>query len=373
MYINSQSFVGQVEMLSIQNLTVEPTKEILNVNAFSGTARNVLSGDVTGIELTENGDVEAAVTTIQGNNIDVYNLTIERSTEKPRRGSYGWKNTAGASIGAFRFDSGQIPSGKYRFSCWVYRPASIGDRIYMWINDNDLRIEDYTPDEWVYIQEDIDYDNTKRLFDIRINNTVSGDVWYLDDISLMEIIPEVINTNIEIVKDGHIRTPELAVSGAVIKCGDYHDLTGDITLLSWYNVYDQRLGTSGRVIDNGQLLLRQNANAINYWTFSSDAGVTNGNSGTGGGYYEYGEFAFIAITRKVDGTCNFWINGEKQGTADQNSGTPAAGTTDIAVGAVAAGSNQISGKLPEVRVIDGLLTSEEISQYYTATKHLYGK
>ena len=35
-----------VSNLSIQTLTVEPTKEILNVNAFDGIARNMLSGDV---------------------------------------------------------------------------------------------------------------------------------------------------------------------------------------------------------------------------------------------------------------------------------------------------------------------------------------
>ena len=72
-----------------------------------------------------------------------------------------------------------------------------------------------------------------------------------------------------------------------------------------------------------------------------------------------------------DGDCELYLNGEWDTGGD--SGTPAAGTENILVGDRGAGTTNFDGDIPEVIVLSGLLTAEEISQYYTATKHLYGK
>jgi hypothetical protein len=152
--------------------------------------------------------------------------------------------------------------------------------------------------------------------------------------------------------------------GGNLSFSKYNDFIGDITVLAWGR-FSKDQYTSAYLLNGGSGgLLCFYAFASERFAFRSD-GATSAISDT----IEIGkrDYFFIAITRKADGTVNFYLDGKLFGTADQNSGTPAVGTGDIIIG------NNFYGVWDNVVVTQGLLTPEEISQYYTATKHKYGK
>lgn len=63
------------------------------------------------------------------------------------------------------------------------------------------------------------------------------------------------------------------------------------------------------------------------------------------------------------------------GTANQSSGIPVAGTANLTIGSsggLSGGENYFKGLILTTRIIDGLLTPQEISALYSAEKDKYG-
>lgn len=185
-----------------------------------------------------------------------------------------------------------------------------------------------------------------------------------------EVVDEVVLTDISIYKEGSIRSPLFNGSTSKVDAGDYSDLTGDITVLAWINPKTWGGLDSGRVCSNGKLefgviitlarlFARSDGSAIMYSANNSISLVE--------GYY------FACITRTAAGLVNFYINGELNGSTDQDSGIPEAGSTNFIIGNNNAGDRTFDGPIPEVIVLNGLLTANEISQYYTATKARFSK
>ena len=78
------------------------------------------------------------------------------------------------------------------------------------------------------------------------------------------------------------------------------------------------------------------------------------------------------VVRKASGLLDVYLNGELA-QLDADSGTPVAGSTNIIIGNNNVDISTTDGQLPEVIILEGLLTPSEISNYYTATKAKYGK
>jgi len=85
---------------------------------------------------------------------------------------------------------------------------------------------------------------------------------------------------------------------------------------------------------------------------------------------------FVSLTREADGTVNFYI-GDKNtapalsGSADQDSGSPVSGTTSVYLGNNAAGARTFDGLIPELEVVEGILTLAQITQYWSHTGSKY--
>lgn len=140
-------------------------------------------------------------------------------------------------------------------------------------------------------------------------------------------------------------------SGSV-SMNDITDLTGDITIEG--EMYLDGLGENlvGRIFDNGKLLL--------YFPNTGKIAISC-NSGVTPAYSESGSLILnkpihFVITRTSAGITNFIINGVASGTADQSSGTPAAGTTNLFVGNRSADDRTFDGLL-RVQVLPGIKTA----------------
>lgn len=189
-----------------------------------------------------------------------------------------------------------------------------------------------------------------------------------------ELVPEVVVTDVEVVKEGSIRVPRFNLAGSMIDCGSYSDLTGDVTIMFWFKPgLEGSVTTNGRILNNGKFnLLYYYGNTVldRHLGLQSDGvSLVTPNPNT----VPIGEYTFVVVTRNATGGATFYFNGEADGNGVGDTGIPEAGTTNIIVGNQSTGGRNANEIISEVQVISGLLASEEISQYFSSTKHLYNK
>jgi len=145
--------------------------------------------------------------------------------------------------------------------------------------------------------------------------------------------------------------------------------TTALTIMAW--IYPEGWGglNYGRVLDNGKtrFMLRNNTSQQTL-AFNSD-GSTWTEAATGAISLDAWQFA--AVTRTAVGVANFYVNGEASGTADQDSGTPAAATTNLYIGCRSDDAVTFEGTIGEVFVHNRVLTPQEIQRNYLATKWRY--
>jgi len=357
----------EYEWISIREVTLEPIKEILNINAFSGVARNVLSGDyvnpmtITTGYIFNNGTGGDAVVTYSNGVVRIVQTTSPSENYRP---TIKVDVEEAFITGAEYFISfkSKLNSGSLRFS-----------------NGTPIRVGGVVSTENAYrshLFNGIEYfgsiwtagDNQDEIAIYLDGSIASGFDLELSDFSIQRVVPEVTNTDIQVVKQGEIYAPRFNADSAKIDCGDYHDLTGDITFLGWFKL--KSIGRSvlqARFFDNGQLIIRGTtpddlaitSNASDYSITTASLILLN--------------WIFLAITRRADGTATIYYNGEAVGTVSSDSGTPVAGSTNMIVGNQNAGNRGLDDIIGEEIILSGLLTAAEISQYYTATKHKYQK
>lgn len=136
--------------------------------------------------------------------------------------------------------------------------------------------------------------------------------------------------------------------------------TGAITMTGWFNVNPSSIAAAGRVFDNGKTIWNIAGSAsVPTFRFRSD-GAANVNSGR----IPLGRWFFGSVTRDSSGTCNFYVNAALSGTANQASGTPAAGTTNVLIGNQNANGNEFVGQMTNLRIFNRVLTTAELSSLY---------
>lgn len=106
---------------------------------------------------------------------------------------------------------------------------------------------------------------------------------------------------------------------------------------------------SGRIVDNGKILLFTNSISarLNFRSDGSTVAYSADNSIALNKTYR------IVVFRAADGTANFFINGALSGAANQASGTPTSGTTLLTIGNRAAGDRSFAGSIPDLEVLTG--------------------
>jgi Concanavalin A-like lectin/glucanases superfamily/Domain of unknown function (DUF2341) len=139
------------------------------------------------------------------------------------------------------------------------------------------------------------------------------------------------------------------------------DLTGDISISVWINSTSKGENSAGRIIDNGEFLIRDTANANPYYAISSDGGSTYHITALD---VDYGSWQHLLITRTSAGITNAYLDGVHSGNTDGSSGTPVAGSTNTFIGNNSTGNATFDGLIDEVKIYDYILTSYQIAQEY---------
>lgn len=115
----------------------------------------------------------------------------------------------------------------------------------------------------------------------------------------------------------------------------------------------------GIIADNGKFTFTM----INDYTtirFSSDGGSHIAYAANGA--INLNAQQHIAVTRDANGLVNFFVNAKLSGTANQNSGTPSAGTTNLCIGNNLTGNRGFHGPFDEYQIYNRVLSLSEIQQ-----------
>ena len=143
-------------------------------------------------------------------------------------------------------------------------------------------------------------------------------------------------------------------------------LTGDVTVEAWVKPYG--LGdTAGRVVDNGKLVLYVSS-TNNAYRFISDSGSVGGADDS----LVFNKYQHILVTRTNAGIVNIYLNNFLSGAANQDSGTPVAGTTNVIIGNNAGAGRTFDGPIAKVAIHDKILTTAERNELYKEFLNSYG-
>jgi hypothetical protein len=138
-------------------------------------------------------------------------------------------------------------------------------------------------------------------------------------------------------------------------------------------------GYDNRIIDNGQFIFRVEGMGLNRTSLLSNTTYQfyTKYGGGSGSNLSLNKWQHVAVTRSSNGTTNYYINGILSGTANQNSGTPKAGTSNTLIGNghwhgtgdAMNRTHPFNGTIDELAVWNRVLSAGEISALYNNSKH----
>jgi len=175
------------------------------------------------------------------------------------------------------------------------------------------------------------------------------------------------NTSVSIVDDGGIKSMRFDGADSKLDCGSELAGSGDVTIISWIKPFSRGESGFSRIVDNNKLICFMTTN--NRISTSSDGGVTQVNSSNDS--IVFLEYSCVIITRTSAGVVNFYVNGVLSGSANQDSGTPAAGTTNFLIGNDNTQVRTFDGNIPITKLVSSILTTKQIEQYYNSTKRYF--
>lgn len=180
----------------------------------------------------------------------------------------------------------------------------------------------------------------------------------------------IVNTAVTAKRAGSIYAIDFKQSSK-LDCGSYETLVGDKTFITWIKLPYVNANSLGRIFDNSKFYWYQrfvSASEV-YLTLVSD-GATYINTAINP--FTYGQWQMMVATRTSTGVTNFYVDGVLSGSANQSSGTPVAGTSNLIVGNLASGTNrQLTGQLSNTRIVNGILSIQEISNLFESERKFY--
>jgi len=237
--------------------------------------------------------------------------------------------------------------------------------------------------EWTYTA------NT-RYFIVRENDTLHDGGVYFDNFSVKEITKEqltpildinplkgtledkygnsITNTDVTMFQQNgkwvgkyNGDTSKLNSSNIIID-------TGDISILVWFKLHSWGESAGrGQIISNKKFTIFVDTDADRLRVTSNNLTY----AGTVSNALLLGKWVCIGITRTLTGLATFYIDGILNSTPNQNSGTPTVGITDFTIGNSDAQTAAFDGLIGEVQIIQGILSPQEIQNYYQSTKNNY--
>jgi hypothetical protein len=154
------------------------------------------------------------------------------------------------------------------------------------------------------------------------------------------------------------------VDDAVSTASDFISTT-DGTYSAWIYARSEGKNLLGFIVTNG---------AASQFGFGLCAprtiGFTSNNSTNDAcgvsGSISYNTWYFVTATRNASGVANLYVNGVLSGVADQNSGTPQAGSTNVHIGNSIFSSRSWDGYIDNVRIYNRVLSASDVLELYNS-------
>lgn len=140
--------------------------------------------------------------------------------------------------------------------------------------------------------------------------------------------------------------------------------TDDFSVIGWVNLSSFGESTLGRMLGNNKYVFALFGSRL---LLNSD-GATNARGDT---ILSLDQWIHVSATRTSTGVSNLYVNGLLDGDANQDSGTPEVGSSNVFVGNNSAGSRTFDGKIDDLRAYNRILTASEIKSHYLQTRAQY--
>ena len=157
-----------------------------------------------------------------------------------------------------------------------------------------------------------------------------------------------------------------------VNCNSEFIGTTALTICAWVSLSGWGGSGLGRIADNGKVVffVSQSTDNTGRLNFTSNGGSTTARSS--GVTLVNAGWLHVIVTRDAAGVTNFYINNVITGTADQASGTPASGTTNVILGNNNAAARGANGLIDDVRFYDKVLSSDERALVYNSGTGIEG-
>jgi hypothetical protein len=193
----------------------------------------------------------------------------------------------------------------------------------------------------------------------------------IDSFIIQEIKPDLAPTAVSIVKRGTKYSASFNGTTSRINTGSDFIGTKAITVCGWINPTGWGGGSLGAIIDNSRTILQKFA--ISATTGRIRLTSDNSTYATSATGLITNQNQFICVTRTTAGVVNFYIGDSTtapviSGTANQASGTPVAGTTNVFIGNNSAANRTFDGLIPMLDVYEGILDLSIITQIWSESR-----
>lgn len=333
--------------------------------------------------LLSNGDMEAGTTGWSGNVASEITVKYAGSKSLKLISNTAYAKTA-QSITANKYNGVTLTASGYAYglsantlpNVGVFARYNNGSDVWSTWGGGAICAND---DAWHPVKTTLKVASNATLVGIAFSNANSGtsdanDIGYFDEAVLT--VPQSMS------KDGYGRVchPEGCIW---TPRGWYFDAVDDLltfesdfigtnalTVMGWL-----KLGTNygasalGRIVDNGKFVLfvRGATQDIAVMSDGSTAAIA------AAGSIQLGVWTHVAITRTAasPSRVNIYINGQLSGTANQSSGNPAAGTSNVVVGNRLAADRGYKGWINDMVIVPQVLSLQYIQRHYELTKGGY--
>jgi len=177
------------------------------------------------------------------------------------------------------------------------------------------------------------------------------------------------DTDIGFVRNGRNFSAEYNGNTSLIDTGTDMIGTKAITVMGWIKPYSwgEDAGNGGFIISNGKLWVNLST-YFNYIRITRDGSIVKSSATNS---ITLNSWQFIAITSA--GVVNIYIANKDtppalSGGADQDSGTPVAGTTNVIIGNHSGATRTFDGLIPIIKVVENILPLAQITEFYKYSK-----
>jgi len=179
----------------------------------------------------------------------------------------------------------------------------------------------------------------------------------------------ITNTSVELQKLGNTYVQSYNRSDSKLDLGSDFIGTGDITFCVWLKGEDGSETNFARIFSNGKLEIREQR-LSNLYQIESDGATFASVTATG---LDMNKLRFLCITRTAAGIVNGYIGyldsaPVLSGSANRNSGTPSAGTTNVIIGNNNGQTATYKGYMFTPQIYSGLMNIQQITNIWSTTK-----